>query len=87
MTFPLISKRLQLHHIKLIVKALSLPTAASANNLSVMISGRLHDNNCDPSNTQVVITQSAEGEELSLQDVDGVLLRIPALGCASPRTP
>ena len=82
LTFPLISKS----HIQLIARGLSLPTAASAGNLSVMISGRLHENNRDPSNTQVVITQSEKGEELSLQDMDGVFLRIPASECASPRT-
>ena len=87
LTFPLISKRLQLNHVQLIANALSLPTAASANDLSVMISGILREDNRDPSNTQVVITQSEEGEELSLQDVGGVFLRISASGCASPRTP
>ena len=86
LTFPLISKRLQLHHIQLIARGLSLPTAASAGDISVMISGRLHENNRDPSNTQVVITQSEKGEELSLQDMDGVFLRIPASECASSRT-
>ena len=86
LTFPLISKRLQLHHIQLIARGLSLPTAASAGDLSVMISVRLHENNRDPSNTQVVIIQSEKGEELSLQDMDGVFLRIPASECASPRT-
>ena len=82
LTFPLISKRLQLHHIQLIARGLCLPTAASAGDLSVMISGRLPENNYDPSNTQVVITQSEKGEELTLQDMDGVLLRIPASECA-----
>ena len=52
----------------------------------MMISGRLHESNRDPSNTQVVITQSEKGEEVSLQDMDGVFLRIPASECASPRT-
>ena len=75
-----------MHH-QLIAKALSLPTAASANDLSVMISGTLHENNRDTSNTQVVITQSEEGEELPLQDMDGVFLRILVSGCVSPRTP
>ena len=50
-----------------------------------MISGRLHENNRDPSNTQVMITQLEKGEELSLQDMDGVFLRIPASECESPR--
>ena len=53
----------------------------------MIISGRLHENNRNPSNTQVVITQSEKGEELCLQDMDGVFLRIPASECASPRTP
>ena len=54
--------------------------------LSVMISGRLHENNRDTYNIQVMITQSEKCEELSLQDMDGVFLRIPASECASPRT-
>ena len=86
LTFPPFSKRLQLHHIQLIARDLSLPTAASAGDLSVMISGRLHENNRDPSNTQLVITQSEKDEELSLQNMDGVFLRIPASECASPKT-
>ena len=86
LTFPLTSRRLQLHHVQLIAKGLDLPTAASACDLSVMISGRLHKNNHDPSYTQVVITQSEEGEELSLQDMGGVFLRIPASKCTSSRT-
>ena len=47
LTFPLTSKRLQLHHMQLIAR--DLPTAASASDLSVMISGRLHENSHDPS--------------------------------------
>ena len=62
LTFPLSSRRLQLHHIQLIAKDLDLPTGASASDLSVMISGRLQESNHDPSYTQVVITQSEEGE-------------------------
>ena len=38
LTFPLISKRLQLYHIQLIARGLCLPTAALAGDLSVMIS-------------------------------------------------
>ena len=79
LTFPFNSKRLQLHHIQLIAESLCLPTTASASDLSVMIGGKLCENNHDPSNTQIVITQSEEGEELSLQDMDGVFLRIPAV--------
>ena len=86
LTFPLSSRRLQLHHIQLIAKGLDLPTAASASDLSVMISGRLQESNHDPSYTQVVITQSEEGEELSLQDMGGVFLRIPVSKFTSSRT-
>ena len=79
MTFPLCSKRLQLYQVQCIAKALELPTAASSSDLLVMVCGRLSDNNHDPSNTQVVVTRSEEGEELSLQDIEGVFLRIPVL--------
>ena len=85
LTFPLTSKRLQLH-MQLIARDLDLPTAASACDLSVMISGRLHENSHDPSKVQVVITMLEEGEELSLQDIDGIFLKIPPEQCASPGT-
>ena len=38
------------------------------------------------SKVQVVITKSEEGEELSLQDIDGIFLKIPPEQCASPGT-
>ena len=87
LTFPFNSKRLQLHHIQLIAESLCLPTTASASDLylSVMIGGKFCENNHDHSNTQIVITQSEEGEELSLQDMDGVFLRIPAVRSTSLR--
>jgi len=65
---------------------LDLPNAATTSDLSVMISGRFHESNHDPFNIQVVISKSEEGEELSLQDVGGVFLRIPAVQCTSSRT-
>ena len=86
LTFPFNSKRLQLHHIQLIAESLCLLTTASASDLSVMIGGKLCENSHDPSNTQIVITQSEEGEELSLQDMDGVFLRIPAVRSTLLRT-
>ena len=75
-----------MRHIQLIAKGLDLPTGASAIDLSVMINGRLQESNHGPSYTQVVITQSEEGEELSLQDMNGVFFRIPALKCTSAKT-
>ena len=79
LTFPFNSKKFQLHHIQLVAESLCIPTTVSASDLSVMISGKLHENNHDPFNTQIVITYSEEGQELSLQDMDGVFLRIPAV--------
>ena len=64
-----------------------MPTAASASNLPVMIIGSLCENNHDPSYTQVVITQSEDCEELSLQDMDGVFLRLPVSEYTSSRIP
>ena len=78
-----LSKRLQLHHLQLIAKGLDLPSAASASDLFVMISGKLYESNHDPSNTQVIIAQSVEGEVLSLQDVSGVFLKVPVFECTS----
>jgi len=42
----------------------------------VMVSGRLHESSYDPTNVQVVVTEMQEGEELSLQDMDGVFLHL-----------
>ena len=56
-----------------------LPTTASGSDLLVIMCGKLHDNNHDPSNVQVVGTKTEGGEELSLQDMDGVFLRVPVL--------
>ena len=54
-----------------------------------MIIGRVHENNRDLSNTQVVITQSEESdhEELCLQDIVivGEFLSIPASECTSSK--
>ena len=58
LTFPLTSKRPQLHQMQLIARGLDLPTAASASDLSVMISGRLHENSHDPSKVQVIMSHA-----------------------------
>jgi len=78
-TFPLNSKRLQLHQLQKIAAALDLPTTASGSDLLVIVSGKLCDIKHEPSNVQVVATKTEEGEELSLQDMDGVFLRVPVL--------
>ena len=49
-----------------------------------MISRRLHENSHDLSKVQVVTTKSQEGEELSLQDIDNIFLKILPERCASP---
>ena len=49
-----------------------------------MICGRLREENRDPSNIQVTVSQSGEAEELCLQDVNGVFLRIPTRASPTP---
>jgi len=65
--------------VQKIAGALDLPTTASGSDLFVIVSGKLHDIKHDSSNVQVVATKTEEGEELSLQDMDGVFLRVPVL--------
>ena len=52
----------------------------------MMISGRLCESSHDPTNIQVVVTKTQEGEELSLPDMDGVFLHLPVPREASLRT-
>ena len=42
----------------------------------VMISGKLTESSHDPSNVQVVATQTEEEEELSLQNLNGIFLTV-----------
>ena len=87
MAFPLNSMRLLLSHKKLITKAfLSLPTTASASDLAVMIHGKFREENRNPTDIEVIVIQSEKGEELLLQGVDGVFLKIPAENCVLFRT-
>ena len=76
-TFPLMSKRLKLQQKKAIATALELPTSATGDDLTVMITGKLQELDHNPTSVQVVVTNSEEGESLSLQDVDGVFLQVP----------
>ena len=76
-TFPLMSTRLKLQQKKAIATALELPTSATGDDLTVMITGKLQELDHNPTSVQVVVTNSEEGESLSLQDVDGVFLQIP----------
>ena len=61
-------------------------TTASASDSAVMIDGKFREENRNPTDIQVIIIQSAKGEELLLQDVDEVFLKIPAENCVSSRT-
>ena len=85
LTFPFNSRWLLLSYKQLIVKTLSLPTTASASDLAVIIDRKFREENSNPNDIQVIVTQSEKGEELLLQDVDGVFLKIPAKNCASSR--
>ena len=44
-----------------------------------MVCGKLHGNNYDPFNVLVVVTNTERREELSLQYMDGMLLRVLVL--------
>ena len=73
-TFPLTSKRLKLSYMKQLAEVLRLPTSATGSDLLVMIAGKLRETDRDPTNIQVVVTHKEDGEELSLQDMNGVFL-------------
>lgn len=77
--YPLNSKRLKLRHVQHLASNLNLPTTATRSDLEVMISGKLAETNHDATNIQVVLTQSEEGEQLSLKDMDGTFLVTPIL--------
>ena len=76
LNFPLSSKRLKLYQFQGIAKALGLPSASS-DDLLVMISGKLTESDHNPSDVQVVATLTEEGEELSLQDFNGIFFTVP----------
>jgi len=42
-----------------------------------MICGKLTEENHDPSNVQVVATKTEKGQQLSLEDLNGVFLIVP----------
>ena len=79
-TFPLTSKRLKLSYVKQLAEVLGLPTFATGSDLLVMITGKLRETDRDPTNIQVVVTHKEDGEELSLQDMDGVFLHFIVQG-------
>ena len=51
-----------------------------------MMDGKFREGNRNPTDIQVIVIQSEKGEELLLQDVDGVFLKILAENCVSCRT-
>ena len=74
--FPLSSKRLKIHQLQELAKAMGLPSALG-DDMLVMICGKLTKENHDPSNVQVVATKTEEGQQLCLEDLDGVFLTVP----------
>ena len=82
--YPLNSKRLKLKHIQQLALTLDLPATATRDDLEVMISGKLAEMGHDATNVQVVITQSEEGEQLSLRDMGGTFWVTPPLASKSP---
>ena len=43
-----------------------------------MIDGKFREENRNTTDIQVIVIQSEKGEEVLLQDVDGIFLKIPA---------
>ena len=74
--YPLNSRRLTAETLSRIVKALGLPTSASAAETMQLIEGRLGDEH-DPRNVQVDLTEVASGIiEIQLCSSDGVITEI-----------
>ena len=73
--FSLNSKRLKFYQLQVLANALDLPSASS-DDMLVMISGKLTESNHDPSDVQIVVKQTEEREELSLEDFNGIFLTV-----------
>ena len=73
---PLNSKRLIASVLKQIARGLEVPTTASLDAIRQLIDGKLEEMGRDPRSTQVIIEEGEKGIHVSLQDVDGVFLKV-----------
>ena len=76
-TFPLNSKRLQLHQLQKIAAALDLPTTALGSDLLVIVSWKLCDIKHEPSNVQVVATKLRKEKNCHCRIWMVYFLRVP----------
>ena len=76
---PLNSRQLTAPFLKQLATGLEIPicTAASLEDIRLLIDGKLGEMGRDPMNTQVVLEEGeGGGTHLSLQDAEGVFLRV-----------
>ena len=73
---PLNSRRLTVAWLRQIAGGLGAPTTAAAREVRTLINSKLGEIGKDPKSTQVVLHESESGMGMSLQDAEGVFLRI-----------
>ena len=71
-SFPLQSRKMTITYLKIIAKELGLPTNAAREDLMQMVTGKLEQDNRQPSNTQVDVSEG----HVRLQDVGGIFLDV-----------
>ena len=71
-SFPLQSRKMTIAYLKIIAKELGLPTNAAREDLMQMVTGKLEQDNRQPSNTQVDVSEG----HVRLQDVGGIFLDV-----------
>jgi len=83
---PLNSRRLTVAWLRQIAGGLGAPTTAAAREVRALINGKLGEMGKDPKSTQVVLHEGESGMGMSLQDAEGVFLRVdPPVERASVR--
>ena len=75
---PLNSKRLTVSQLRLIAKALKLPTAASTDEVHQLVEGKLGEMGKEPRNVQVFVCEE-DARIMALQDEDGVIVTTEAV--------
>ena len=76
---PLNSKRLTVGHLRRLMSALEVLTGASADEIRLMIDGKLSEAGRDVPNVQIIFPTSKPGCEFSLEDEEGKFFTVPAI--------
>ena len=78
--YPLSSRRLTLPHLKTLATALGIPTAAAAEDIRLMIGGKLLDMDKEQQNVEVVRVdpppESSGGGSIGLRDEQGIFIEV-----------